>query len=64
MKNNLFTKNKAKNKVIDYLKRYNIMYSEDFDNATSRVSILYKGCGNCPDEILESCIWFHEDCME
>lgn len=54
----------AKTKLCSYLKRYNITFRDDFDNGTSRITMLYKSYNNCPDKILESCIWFYENEME
>lgn len=54
----------AKNKLCDYLRMNNIPFKEDFDNGVVRITMLYKDYGNCPDNILESCIWFYENEME
>lgn len=54
----------AKNKFTAYLRRNNIPFKEDFDNGVSRITMVYKRCNNCPDNILESCVWFYENEME
>lgn len=54
----------AKNKLYGYLKRNNILFSDDLDNGVSRITMLYKDYKNCPDKVLESCIWFYENEME
>lgn len=54
----------AKIKFVRYLKTHNISYKEDIDNCYFRLTMLYKGYRNCPDEVLEACIWFHEFTME
>ena len=54
----------AKSKFSAYLKRYNISFIEDFDNGAARIAMIYKGYNNCPDKMLESCIWFYENEME
>lgn len=54
----------AKSKFCAYLKRYNISFIEDFDNGAARIAMIYKGYNNCPDKMLESCIWFYENEME
>ena len=54
----------AKNKLSAYLKKHNISFSEDFDNGVPRITMLYKGYNNCPDKVLESCIWLHANEME
>lgn len=54
----------AKAKMGKYLKEHFIKHQEDEDDGISRYTILYKGCENCPDEVLEACIWFYPDVME
>lgn len=54
----------AKNKLCAYLKRNNISFSNDLDNGTARITMLYNDCNNCPDKVLESCIWFYDNEME
>lgn len=54
----------AKNHLCSYLNMNNISFIEDFDNGVTRITMLYKGCNNCPDKVLESCIWFYENEME
>ena len=54
----------AKNKLSAYLKKHNISFSEDFDNGVPRITMLYKGYNNCPDKVLESCIWLYANEME
>ncbi len=57
-------KYEAKKKICSYLKMHNISFEDDLDNGSSRITMLYSGYNNCPDKILESCIWFYEDEME
>lgn len=54
----------ARDKLYTFLKRQNITFQEDTDNGIFRITILYKGYDNCPDELLESCIFFFEKEME
>lgn len=54
----------AKNKLCAYLKRNNISFREGFDNGVARITILYSEYFNCPDKVLESCVWFFKDSME
>lgn len=54
----------AKKKLCDYLKRNQIPFQESVDNGTIQLTMVYRGFAPCPGGILESCIWFYEDCME
>ena len=54
----------ARHKLSAYLKMHNISFSEDFDNEVPRITMLYKGYNNCPDKVLESCVWFNVNDME
>lgn len=54
----------AKNKLCAYLKRNNISFKDDLDNGVSRITMFYDGYNNCPDNILESCVWFYKNEME
>lgn len=54
----------AKRNFINYLKTHNIPYKKDIDSGDCRLTMLYKGYCNCPDEVIESCIWFRESTME
>ena len=47
-----------------YLKSHNIPYMWDNDDGTDRITMCYSGYFNCPDETLESCVWFYDDSME
>ncbi len=55
---------KAKTKIINYLNQHFINFYEDIGDGTERLTIIYKGCKNCPDKMIESCIYFLSDCME
>lgn len=57
-------KAEAYNKITYYLKAHFIKYHEDICEDTERITMLYKGYDNCPNMALESCIYFHSDCME
>lgn len=50
--------------MINYLKSHNISFQQDFDNGGIRLTMIYKGCENCPGRILESCIWFYSNDLE
>lgn len=58
------TNMQAKAKMEKYLKGHFIKYQEDEDDGISRYTLLYRGCENCPDNVLESCIWFYPDAIE
>lgn len=47
-----------------YLKSHFIYFEMDFCNGTPRLTMIFKNCDNCPDKILESCVYFYQDCME
>lgn len=55
---------KLMGKLSEYLKSHNIHYQEYVDNGTVQFAFAYQGYDNCPDRILESCIWFYENEME
>ena len=55
---------KAKAKIKEYLKQYFIEYKENNYNGTERIIIVFRGCNNCPNKILEGCIYFCEKFME
>lgn len=57
-------KRKVLNHMINYLRSHNIPFQQDFDNGCVRISMLYKDCENCPDRVLESCIWFYSNVLE
>lgn len=54
----------AKNRLCAYLKRNNISFRDDIDNGAARITMLYSGYYNCPDKVVESCVWFYENEME
>ena len=57
-------KAEAYNKITYYLKAHFIkFYQDDYEN-TKRLIMAYSGYAHCPDMALESCIYFHSDCME
>ena len=47
---------KAQRMVKGYLRSHFIPFTEDQEDGTHRITILYKGCNTCPSGILESCI--------
>lgn len=55
---------KAQIKLSTYLKSNFIYFDTDFSNGTPRFTMMFKNCNNCPDKILESCVYFYQDCME
>lgn len=57
-------KQKMLNHMINYLKSHNISFQQDFDNGGIRLTMIFNGCENCPDRILESCIWFYSNDLE
>ena len=58
------TRMEAQVHIEHYLKSHNIRYAKDVDNGIPHITILYVNCDRCPDNILESCIWFYKDVME
>lgn len=57
------TNTKAYDAFVYYLKSHFIKHEDTFENA-KRLTMAYKGYANCPNMALESCIFFHSDCME
>ena len=55
---------KVKARLRQYLKSHFIYFETDFCNNTHRFTMIFKNCNNCPDKILESCVYFYQDCME
>ena len=52
------------NGFVYYLKSHFIKHCEDTFENTKRLTMPYTGYANCPGMALESCIYFHFDCME
>lgn len=57
-------KNEVISRIETYLKVNNIPYIEDSDNGIPRITMIYHGYEKCPDEVIESCIWFYDSEME
>ena len=55
---------KAKAKIKEYLKQHFIEYKEDIYNGTERIIMVFRGCNNCPNKILEGCIYFCANFLE
>ena len=73
LRNNILSmsgsKNKQEREMLSrfslYLRRHNIYFESDItEDEISRITILFKNCKTCPQDVLEGCIYFHEDCME
>lgn len=59
------TNSEAYTKLLNYLKAHFVRFCEDIDERKiRRLSMVYTGYSNCPNEAIESCIYFHENCME
>lgn len=58
------TRTQAKNRFIAYLRDNNISYTESICNGDYCLTMLFTGYDNCPDNVLEGCIYFYEDCLE
>lgn len=54
----------AQIRLSTYLKSHFIYFETDFCAGTPRFTLMFKNCNNCPDKILESCVYFYQDCME
>ena len=52
------------NDIKYYLKRHFFKYYEETFENTKRLITAYSGYANCPNMALESCIYFHSDCIE
>ncbi len=57
-------RNEAYDEITYYLKSHFIRFHEDDYENTKRLTMSYTGYANCPNMALESCIYFHSDCME
>lgn len=57
-------KKKAYDKITRYLKSHYIKYFCDIYENTEQINMAYNGYSNCPDNTIESCIFFHLNCME
>ena len=57
-------RNEAYDDIAYYLKSHFIKIHEDVYENTKRITMAYNGYAKCPDMALESCIYFHSDCME
>lgn len=63
------SKNKQEREMISkfssYLKRHNIYFESDItEDGISRITMLFKNCEMCPQNVMEGCIYFYDDCME
>lgn len=58
------TKENAQIRLYTYLKSHFINFEADICDGIQRFTMVFKNCENCPDKILESCIYFYQDCME
>lgn len=55
----------AFNQIKKYLKKNSIQFIEDFENEVPRLTMVFRqNLQNCPDQLLEACIWFFESGME
>lgn len=55
---------KTKSHMLSYLKSHFIHCHQDFSDGIERITMVYSGYGNCPDNTLESCIYFFTNYME
>lgn len=58
------TRTGAQIRLSTYLKSHFIRFETDFCDNIPRFTMIFKNCDNCPDRILESCVYFYQDCME
>lgn len=58
------TKNEVYDIITYYLKAHCIKFHEDVYENTKRITMAYKGYSNCPNNIIEGCLYFYSDCME
>lgn len=57
-------KKSASNSIERYLKEHFIKYIKDFEDGTERITMVFSGFDNCPNNALEACIYFFNDSME
>ena len=58
------TRTDAQIRLYTYLKPHFIRFETDFFDSIPRCTMIFKNCDNCPDRILECCVYFYQDCME
>lgn len=58
------TKTKTIKSIKEYLKQHFIKFLEDHDGETERITMVFTGYDNCPDNAVEACIYFFGDSME
>jgi len=54
----------AKTRFTHYLKEHGIHYAEHLCDGGVSIVMMFKGCAQCPDGILEGCVYFFDTCME
>jgi hypothetical protein len=54
----------AQRMVKGYLRSHFIPFTEDQEDGTHRITMLYKGDDSCPSGVLEGCIYFFDNDME
>ena len=73
LRNNILSmsgsKNKQEREMLSrfslYHRRHNIYFETDItEGGISRITILFKNCDKCPQDILEGCIYFVAYCKE
>ena len=50
----ILNQSEAKRRIVRYLKEHNIPYMEGLCGDAPQITMLYKGCENCPDKVLVS----------
>lgn len=58
------TRLEAQLRLSIYLHTHFIYFKTDFYERTPRYTMIFKNCENSPDKMLESCVYFYQDCME
>lgn len=50
--------------ILSYLKNHNICYDISLSEGLVRISLIIRNQELCPNQIIESSLWFHSDCLE
>ncbi len=54
----------AKQKICSYLKEHGIKYIDHFDGEERCIMMVYQNQEFAPDNVIESCVYFFDTCME
>lgn len=61
---NEMDKKEAKKQICNYLKDHGIKYIDHFDGEERCIMMVYQNQKFAPDNVIESCVYFFDTCME